>query len=65
MNTNGPKRPGKMKTMTTEQIRRINKEIAETVRLLAKECGYSADLRNQEYLDSLNRHLATLRGMLK
>ena len=50
---------------TNETIRRIEKAIKETTHLLNKEMAYSEDLRKHDRVESYEKHLVMLNGMLK
>jgi hypothetical protein len=51
--------------MSPEYTRRTIQAMDETQRLIDKEMRYSPDLRKQDYLASLHRHVAKLTTMLE
>lgn len=53
-----------MRTLTTEQITRIEKEIKNTKKLLSAEMKISEDLRYMEMVDFYNNHILKLEKML-
>jgi hypothetical protein len=53
-----------MRTLTTEQVTRIEKEIKNTKNLLAAEMKISEDLRYMEMVDFYNNHILKLENML-
>ena len=50
--------------MTASQTRRVIEALAETNRLLNKEMGYSADMRDQDRIAFYQGHIAKLTEML-
>jgi hypothetical protein len=53
-----------MRTITTEQVTRIEKEIKNTKNLLAAEMKISEDLRYMEMVEFYNNHILKLENML-
>jgi hypothetical protein len=53
-----------MRTLTTEQVTRIEKEIKNTKNLLAAEMKISEDLRYMEMVKFYNNHILKLENML-
>lgn len=53
-----------MRTITTEQATRIEKEIKNTKNLLAAEMKISEDLRYMEMVEFYNNHILKLENML-
>lgn len=53
-----------MRTLTTEQVTRIEKEIKNTKNLLAAEMKISEDLRYMEMVEFYNNHILKLENML-
>lgn len=50
--------------LTKEQYKRVEAELAETRRLIAKEMRYSQNVRKHQYLGSLRQHEAKLIAMM-
>jgi hypothetical protein len=51
-------------TLTTEQRKRTEQALAETIALIEKEEGYRVDLQHTDMLDSYRTHRAKLLAML-
>jgi hypothetical protein len=51
--------------MSTDQIRRVKEAIADCDKQIAREMGYSAQLRNQESIAFHTQHKAKLVAMLE
>ena len=50
--------------LNKEQIKRIKTAIMQTQAIIAKEMGYSEDLRNKRTIYFESEHLEMLKGML-
>lgn len=53
-----------MRTLTTEQAKRVAKELENTKNLLAKEMKMSEDLRYMDNVIFYNKHILKLENML-
>lgn len=53
-----------MRTLTTEQLKRVEKELTSTKNLLAAEMKISEDLRYTDNVNFYNKHILKLQNML-
>jgi len=53
-----------MRTLTTEQVTRIQKELVNTKNLLAEEMKIPVDLRYNDVVENYEKHILKLENML-
>ena len=54
----------KMRTLTLEQVKRIENELVNTKNLLAEEMKISADLRYNDVVENYENHILKLENIL-